>query len=62
MSSESSSSELIELLRQTREYARYLKELGAETFESPGVSARAETFVATVAAQPIEAPPAPLRQ
>jgi uracil-DNA glycosylase family 4 len=65
MTSESSSSELIELLRQTREYARYLDELGAETFESGGVSARAETFVATVAGQPIEAPsfpPAPLRK
>ena len=61
MSSESSTSELIELLRQTREYARYLDELGAQTFESPAVKDHTEPFLSAVKAPSRQAAVSPAR-
>ena len=54
MKSESSTKEIIELLRQAREYARYFGELGADTMDSTALETLAEPVVAAATARVTE--------
>ena len=54
MKSESSTKEIIELLRQAREYARYFGELGADTMDSTALETLTEPVVTAATAKATE--------